>query len=208
MKLVFLHGLGQDKTAWDDVIAALPHYDCLALDLFDEGKMPENFTTLVEQVATELKGIEEDFVLIGLSLGAMLALALSDHTLPHIKGFIVSGAQHDLKRSFLYKLQLLGLQLLPKSFFKKQGVEKDSFLAFSKSLSTLDLREIIQQIDIPALILCGQKDKPNLLPARKIAELIPNDRLSVIKKGGHLLNTKMPIVFAKEITDFLKYESF
>ena len=73
MKLVFLHGLGQDKTAWNDVIAALPHYDCLALDLFDEGKMPENFTTLVEQVATELKGIEEDFVLIGLSLGAMLA---------------------------------------------------------------------------------------------------------------------------------------
>ncbi len=38
MKLVFLHGLGQDKTAWDDVITALPHYDCLALDLFDEGK--------------------------------------------------------------------------------------------------------------------------------------------------------------------------
>lgn len=104
MKLVFLHGLGQDKTAWDDVIAALPHYDCLALDLFDEGKMPENFALLVEQVATELKEIEEDFVLIGLSLGAMLALALSDHTLPHIKGFIVSGAQHDLKRSFLYKL--------------------------------------------------------------------------------------------------------
>lgn len=69
MKLVFLHGLGQDKTTWDDVIAALPHYDCLALDLFDEGKMPENFTTLVEQVATELKEIEEDFVLIGLSLG-------------------------------------------------------------------------------------------------------------------------------------------
>ncbi|WP_373760717.1 alpha/beta fold hydrolase [Streptococcus ferus] len=204
MRLIFLHGLGQDKTAWDDVIAALPHQDCLTLDLFADGKMPENFETLTEQVAGSLQEIEEDFILIGLSLGGVLALALSQYHFVHLKGLIISGAQYRLKGNFLYKLQLFVFQLLPQSVFKKRGVAKRPLLACLKSMSNLDLSERLKCIQLPTLILCGQKDKPNLLPAKEIAELIPNAKLAVIKKGGHLLNTEMPTVFATEITDFLK----
>ena len=204
MKLIFLHGLGQDKTVWDDVIAALPYQDCLALELFEDGKMPENFAILTEQVANSLQEIEEDFILIGLSLGGVLALALSQYHFMHLKGLIISGAQYHLKGNLLYKLQLLIFQLLPQSVFKKWGAAKRPFLTFLKSMSNLDLSERIKNIQLPTLILCGQRDKPNLLPAKEMAELIPHAKLAVIKKGGHLLNTEMPTIFATEITDFLK----
>ena len=204
MKLIFLHGLGQDKTVWDDVTAALPHQDCLALELFEDGKMPENFAILTEQVANSLQEIEEDFILIGLSLGGVLALALSQYHFMHLKGLIISGAQYRLKGNLLYKMQLLVFQLLPQSVFKKQGAAKRPFLTFLKSMSNLDLSERIKHIQLPTLILCGQRDKPNLLPAKEMVELIPHAKLAVIKKGGHLLNTEMPTIFATEITDFLK----
>lgn len=204
MKLIFLHGLGQDKTVWDDVTAALPHQDYLALELFEDGKIPENFATLTEQVANRLQEIEEDFILIGLSLGGVLALALSQYHFMHLKGLIISGAQYRLKGNFLYKLQLLVFQFLPQSVFKKRGAAKRPLLTFLKSMSNLDLSDRVKHIQLPTLILCGQKDKPNLLPAKEMAELIPHAKLAVIKKGGHLLNTDMPTVFATEITDFLK----
>ena len=34
MKIIFLHGLGQDKHSWDKVRELLPQYDTEALDLF------------------------------------------------------------------------------------------------------------------------------------------------------------------------------
>ena len=48
MKIVFLHGLGQDETSWDEVIKALPNHDCLSVKLFERDVFPTDFKVLEE----------------------------------------------------------------------------------------------------------------------------------------------------------------
>lgn len=73
MKLVFLHGLGQTAKAWDRVITSLVDYDCKALELFDNGRLPESYEVMDATIRKELEGVDDDVVVVGLSLGASLA---------------------------------------------------------------------------------------------------------------------------------------
>ena len=68
MKIVFLHGLGQTSKAWDRVIASLGDYDCLAPELFDNGRLPDSYTVLEEKVRTILAAEKSDFLVVGWSI--------------------------------------------------------------------------------------------------------------------------------------------
>ena len=74
MKIIFLHGLGQDKHSWDKVRELLPQYDTEALDLFYTNNNIMTVSQLEQHLCQELQAINEPFVLVGLSLGGTLAL--------------------------------------------------------------------------------------------------------------------------------------
>lgn len=76
MKLIFLHGLGQDASSWQAVQAELAEWQTEALDLFPQKQ--EDYPTCKQALLTYLHSQTEDFLLIGLSLGGVLALDLSD----------------------------------------------------------------------------------------------------------------------------------
>ncbi|MTV88914.1 alpha/beta hydrolase, partial [Streptococcus pneumoniae] len=67
---------------------------------------------------------KKPFVLIGLSLGATLALELSSYDLPNLQGLVLSGCPVKLAGNILFRIQLMIFKLLPKSFFEKQGADK------------------------------------------------------------------------------------
>lgn len=204
MKLVFLHGLGQTSKAWDRVIASLEEYDCLAFELFDNGCFPESYEVMDATVRKELEGVDDDVVVVGLSLGASLAFRLLDNPPVNVKGVIACAGQYNLRGNPFYYLQKVLFKLLPKSVFAKQGIDKASLNQFYGSLATLDLTEVLTRTNLPCAIVCGENDKPNLKTSQKVANLIPNATYHTIANAGHLLTDDAPEELATVICDFMK----
>ena len=203
MKIVFLHGLGQDETSWDEVIKALPNYDCLSIKLFEKDVFPSNFKVLEDKVLSILENIEEDFIIVGLSLGGMLALDTLQFDLPNLKGIVVSGGQYKMKGNLAFYMQYLLFACTPARVFKKQGVDKRAMKSFYAGLSQFNLTKVLAEIELPVQLICGQNDKANLPAAKTMHKLITNSQLDIIPDGGHVLNTECPDDFTAIIERFL-----
>ena len=89
MKLIFLHGLGQSADSWKEVqdllqIIPLKHWTYFLQEL-GPTKKPK------ERIYQHLSKETEPFVLVGLSLGAALALELSSFEIPNLQALVLSG---------------------------------------------------------------------------------------------------------------------
>lgn len=201
MKVIFLHGLGQDERSWKKVQEALSDVSMESLALFPKGN--EGYQEIRQATLQYLQAEEQPFILVGLSLGGLLALDLADQALPHLKGLILSGTQYNLADNFLYRLQILVFKLMPKSVFSKQGADKDQMIRILTELRKVNLTDKITKIKLPSLLVCGSKDKPNLKAAYELNKLLKDSQLHIIEKGGHTLNSQAPEAFAQIIEKFL-----
>ena len=202
MKLIFLHGLGQSADSWQEVQELLVDYPSEALELFPSGVA--TYQEAKERIYQYLSKETEPFVLIGLSLGAALALELSSYDLPNLQALVLSGCPLKVAGNILFYIQLLIFKLLPKRVFEKQGADKALMVRVSEELKTLDLREIARNCPYPSLLICGSQDKPNLSSMKTIQELMPNSQFQIIPDGPHVLNKEKPKEFAEQIKPFLE----
>ena len=202
MKLIFLHGLGQSAESWKEVQELLADYPSEALDLFPTGIT--SYQEAKERIYQHLSEETEPFVLIGLSLGAALALELSSYDLPNLQALVLSGCPLKLAGNIPFYIQLLIFKLLPKRVFEKQGADKVLMVGVSEELKTLDLTDISRTCPYPTLLICGSKDKPNLSSMKTIQELMPNSQFQIIPDGPHVLNRAKPKEFAAITRSFLE----
>ena len=204
MKLIFLHGLGQSADSWKEVQELLVDYPSEALELFPSGVA--TYQEAKERIYQYLSKETEPFVLIGLSLGASLALELSSYDLPNLRALVLSGCPLKLSGNILFYLQLLIFKLLPKRVFEKQGADKALMVRVSEELKTLDLREIAKNCPYPTLLICGSQDKPNLSSMKAIQELMSNSQFQIIPDGPHVLNRAKPKEFVEITRSFLELQ--
>ena len=202
MKLIFLHGLGQSAESWQEVQELLVDYPSEALDLFPTGVA--SYQEAKERIYQRLTVETEPFVLIGLSLGAALALELSSYEIPNLQALVLSGCPLKLAGNIPFYIQLLIFKLLPKRIYEKQGADKAFMVGVSEELKTLDLRESAQNCPYPSLLICGSQDKPNLSSMKSIHELMPNSQFQIIPDGPHVLNRAKPKEFAEITRSFLE----
>ena len=202
MKLVFLHGLGQSAESWKEVRNLLTDYPSEAIELFPSGV--SNYQQAKERVYQQLAQETEPFVLIGLSLGAALALELSSYDLSNLRALVLSGCPLKLAGNILFYVQLLLFKLLPKRVFEKQGADKALMVGVSEELKTLDLTDISRTCPYPTLLICGSKDKPNLSSMRSLHKLISESQFQIIQDGPHILNEVKPEEFAGTVKVFLE----
>ena len=202
MKLVFLHGLGQDAHSWQSVQDALSPLPSDSFAIFSYPS--ESYQEAKERLTECLQQESEPFILVGLSLGGVLALELSSQDLPHLKGLVLSGTQYKLKTNLLYRLQILLFHLLPKQVFEKQGANKQHMLQILTELKSLNLTDTAKTCPLPSLVICGSKDWANQASSKKLAKLLPKGNYQEIADGGHLLNTQKPNELAQVIKEFLK----
>ena len=202
MKLVFLHGLGQSAESWKEVQDILADYPSESLDLFPSGVT--SYQEAKVRIYQHLSKETEPFVLIGLSLGAVLALELSSSEIPTLQALVLSGCPLKLAGNIPFYFQTLIFKLLPKRIFEKQGADKSLLVGVSEELKTLDLREIARHCSYPSLLICGSKDKPNLSSMKGIQELMPNSQIQIIPDGPHVLNRAKPKEFAEITRSFLE----
>lgn len=68
----------------------------------------------------------------------------------------------------------------------------------------MDLEEVAAGLDVPALILCGSRDKltPPALSER-LRDLMPGSRLHVVEGAGHMLPLEAPEEVNQAILDFV-----
>ncbi|HGQ9193123.1 TPA: alpha/beta fold hydrolase [Streptococcus pneumoniae] len=202
MKLIFLHGLGQSAESWKEVRNLLTDYLSEAIELFPSGV--SNYQQAKERVYQHLAQETEPFVLIGLSLGAALALELSSYDLPNLRALILSGCPLKLAGNILFYLQLLIFKLLPKRVFEKQGADKTLMVGVSEELKTLDLTDIAGTCSYPTLLICGSKDKPNLSSMKALHRLLTDSQFQIIPDGPHVLNKAKPKEFVEKTRSFLE----
>lgn len=202
MKLIFLHGLGQSADSWQEVQELLVDYPSEALELFPSGVA--TYQEAKERIYQYLSKETEPFVLVGLSLGAVLAIELSSYDLPNLQALVLSGCPLKLAGNIPFYIQLLIFKLLPKRTFEKQGADKSLLVGVSEELKTLDLREIAKNCPYPTLLICGSQDKPNLSSMKAIQELMPNSQFQIIPDGPHVLNRAKPKEFAVITRSFLE----
>ena len=202
MKLIFLHGLGQSAESWKEVQNLLTDYPSEAIELFSSEV--NSYQKVKDRVYQHLAQETEPFVLVGLSLGAALALELSSYDLPNLRALVLSGCPLKLSGNILFYLQLLIFKLLPKRVFEKQGADKSLLVGVSEELKTLDLREIAKNCPYPTLLICGSQDKPNLSSMKAIQELMSNSQFQIIPDGPHVLNKEKPKEFVENTRSFLE----
>ena len=202
MKLIFLHGLGQSAESWKEVQDFLADYTSEALDLFPSGV--SNYQEAKERIYQHLSKETEPFVLIGLSLGAVLALELSSSEIPTLQALVLSGCPLKLAGNIPFYFQTLIFKLLPKRIFEKQGADKSLLVGVSEELKTLDLTDISRTCPYPTLLICGSKDKPNLSSMRSLHKLISESQFQIIPDGPHVLNKEKPKEFVENTRSFLE----
>ena len=202
MKLIFLHGLGQSADSWQEVQELLVDYPSEALELFPSGVA--TYQEAKERIYQHLSEETEPFVLIGLSLGAVLSLELSSYDLPNLQALVLSGCPLKLAGNIPFYIQLLIFKLLPKRVFEKQGADKTLMVGVSEELKTLDLTDIAGICPHPTLLICGSKDKPNLSSMRSLHKLISESQFQIIPDGPHVLNKEKPKEFVENTRSFLE----
>jgi pimeloyl-ACP methyl ester carboxylesterase len=62
----------------------------------------------------------------------------------------------------------------------------------------------LSSIDVPALVLVGEQDKPFLGPSRRMAAALPRAQLEVVPDAGHSPQFENPDAWWAVLTRFLK----
>jgi len=84
------------------------------------------------------------------------------------------------------------------------GTSNEGYAACCEALAEMDLRDDLELIPVPTLVLCGDSD-PGVQPAktREWVATIEGARLEVIRKCAHLPNIEQAATFDKLVLDFL-----
>lgn len=208
MKLLLLHGLGQNAASWDETAALLPaEWEISRPEL---SRFPdENFTYahLYEGLRGELEKQGAPSVVCGLSLGAVLALNLVIDAPELVERLILIAPQFQMPKTML-KLQGLIFRLMPSRSFKSVGIPKKGMIALTESMSNLDFRDRLDRVECPALILCGERDPVNKKAAEKLGGLLRNAENAVIPNAGHEVNLENPRALAELIRKNLESHTY
>lgn len=204
MRYIFVHGLGQDSSSWEKTISFMEKKTQIThLDLFDllEDKEP-TYNNLYLAFSDYMEEYSEPVILLGLSLGAVLAL---NYTIDHpkrVQSLVLMAPQYKMPK-LLLKMQNIIFRFMPESSFQKLGSSKNDFIVLTSSMMELDFSQDLIGVQCNTLVLCGENDRANKGAAKKVAAQIPKAEMRTIMDAGHEINVDAPEQLASILNDFL-----
>jgi pimeloyl-ACP methyl ester carboxylesterase len=228
--LFFVHGAGCDASVWDaqaEYFAAgrLTH----RMDLPGHGGSSpageERISAYAEWVRLSASRVfsSRPFVLVGHSMGGAIVLEIAANPPPSLAGIVLvgTGAKLAVTRAIF---QMLREDV--EAFFQSigeyafaagaPGKSRENFIravrrcppsviySDFKACDSFDIRDRLEKIQIPALILCGAGDQ--LTPpkyATYLHERIISSRLLIIPNAGHMVMAEQPAFTNRAIESFL-----
>lgn len=224
MPSVWVHGAGLSGSTWDRFIG--PLNKAITPDLPGHGDALQVYPARVERFADTLKqGIPQGSVMVGHSLGGMVALELAARHPERVRALIlietVPTVRTSRLRVFGTSIAMKCLQWVPPRLFvwlSTLGQTEETARHLQHQLSRhtrssvnaaleaalhYDGVPLLSGIKVPTLVVIGQKNRATHGGARLIAQTIPGAKL-VSLPGGHMLHTDNPTQLRRVIDTFLK----
>lgn len=228
--LVFIHGSGDDAHIWDTLIACLPQYTAIALDLPGHGTRtgePGPATMTVEDYAASVRNelARRDLnhvCLVGHSLGSAIALRLAVDAPEVVSRLVLVGAGARLRvlpailaeaasNPAAAKAKLVELAYAPTHAADAWAVIEQAppptpgiLYRDLAACDGFDMMAELAQINQPALILTGEEDR--LTPPKYgsfLAERISSAQLVLVPDAGHYAQIEAPAACAEAISTWL-----
>lgn len=205
MKIIFIHGLGQNSLSWDKTISSMEkNIEVTCPDISDMFKNNKNtYDDLYDNFSKYCEKISLPFNLCGLSLGAVLALNYAIEYPSKVKSLVLISGQYKMPK-ILLKLQNIIFKFMPQTTFKKMGFKKNTVIELTNSMISLNFEKNLKDISCPVLIICGEKDSANLKAAKELANNISNAEITIVEKAGHELNKEAPQKLVIILDDFYR----
>lgn len=232
--IVFLHGVGSDKSVWHPQLEYFGKTRrALAFDYpgyGDSDPAPEatsrdDYAAAIHSALHALD-IERAHV-CGLSLGGVVAIALCDAVPNHCASLILADtfAVHP-EGSAICERNLAGSQDLPAMAearvdvllaqpadpaVRREVVETMSridpvaYRIGAEAVWLADQRDRVGAIRVPTLVLVGDKDLVTPVDlSNELVDLVPDARMQVIRGAGHLGNLEKPAEFNAAVDEFIR----
>jgi pimeloyl-ACP methyl ester carboxylesterase len=223
-RVVMLHGIASSSVSWNNLVPPLSSdFECLTIDLlgFGESPKPEWYSyTPNEHVACihhtfKKQKLKEPFILVGHSMGALLALYYASKYPHRIKRLILLSPPIYLTEGEAQKARRIWRDLLYSRAYKylrlhknftlkgARGIEflamknnpfsitQRTWLPFSKSLEEcIEKQNVvadIEQIHCPVDIFYGTLDQLLIKKNIKVLSKYPNVQIHAVR-SAHLIN--------------------
>ena len=203
MKYLYLHGLGQKPDSWNRAIKETKvSGSSISLSLAEmlEGK-DVTYKELYSAFSEVCEKEDEEIVLCGLSLGAVLALNYAIDHPDKIKALVLIAAQYKMPEKLL-KFQNVLFRLMPNSMFKQTGFTKADVISLCGTMAELDFTESLHNVSCPVLIVCGEKDNANKKASKELACYLSKSSFYELLKTGHEVNIEAPEKMAMVLQKF------
>jgi 3-oxoadipate enol-lactonase len=231
--IVFLHGVGSDKSVWHPQLGhfgqtrravAFDYPGYGDSDRAPDGTARDDYASAILSAMHEL-GIDRAHV-CGLSLGGVIAIAmhhvgpvrcasliLADSFAVHPQGQAIYerslAGSHDIAAMAEARVDFL-LASPADPEVRREAVETMSkidaaaYRVGAEAVWLADQRERAAAINVPTLVICGTEDQATPVAlSAALVELISNARMVVIDGAGHLSNLEKPAPFNRAVEDFL-----
>ena len=212
---LFLHGTGCDASDWTSVIEKLPYTQrCIALDFRGHGRSavptePFVLGSLAADVLHLADYLEvENFVIVGHSLGGMVAMEIASRSsrvakLVLLEGWTSlssAGSSFDAGRFYGSLSQLSIAQIQRKAKAARDRFKSEVWQSFWESVENFDAYAYLEQARIPIYEVFGGMGRNDLTEQRLRIPSNPNIRWVWIPNAGHYLPHECPAEVAKVVS--------
>ena len=216
--VVFLHALGTDLHLWDAVLPLLPAgLRLIRVDLRGHGRSPcpegdYYMGDLVADVAAVLDLLKvRDAVVVGVSMGGMVAQGLAAERLDLVRALVLSNTAAKISTAQIWqermeKVRQGGMAAMaeptlarwfppgfrgdPAFAVRRErllSTPVDGHLGCCAAIAETDLYESTARLRLPTLVIAGTEDgstPPDLV--RSMSDLIAGSRFELVPGAGHL----------------------
>jgi pimeloyl-ACP methyl ester carboxylesterase len=138
-------------------------------------------------------------------VGATARMALPTSTKFWMFGIHIYGWERYLRMSCKYRFYRPSKQMVDEELARASKVDKSIALECWRELTeNYDVRDKVSKIDVPTLIIVGEKDEVNLEASRYLNREIKESELRIIPDSGHMVMIEKPQEFNQILEEFIR----
>ncbi|MBV7408610.1 3-oxoadipate enol-lactonase [Maritimibacter sp. DP1N21-5] len=235
--LAFANALGTELSIWDDVVARLPDgLRVIRYDMRGHGQTsvppgPYYMGDLVQDAGRLFDHLgAREVVMVGLSIGGMVAQGLAAERLDLIRAMVLSNTASKIGTSEIWQDRIAqvrdgGIEAVADATMERWfpratrrthpglvararamlvAQDPEGFMACAAAIGETDLYESTARLTLPTLGIAGSEDgsTPTDL-VRETTSLIKGAKFEIIRRAGHVPCIDQPETYAAVLTAFL-----
>ena len=234
--VVLLHALGTNLTIWDQLVSLLPptlrilRYDHRGHGQSDTPQPPYAMGALIRDAERMMDHFAlKDAVVVGLSLGGMVAQGLAVKRLDLVRGLVLSNTAAKIGTPEMWAARIEQVQATGLEAYADGAMERmfgrrwrdtpgmprvrqmltdtppQGWIGCAGAIAGTDFYTPTAGLTLPTLAIAGINDgttPPDMV--RETAELILGHRYHLMRGAGHLPMVDAPQAYADLLTDFLR----